>query len=237
MKRMTVITSLIISTILVYQIAIAQIGNIYLPIIYGPTPIPTTGPNDITVLPNYGTYVDVVNYLNIHGEIVNNTKSYFNYLEMWIDVQDANHKQLKTFVATFYLDYLAPGDKTCFSARDIVPTGWKYLSFESVDHMVDTSGTPSLSVSDLSSYYVNFGSTYHVTGHVINNETQPINFVKVVTTVYNPVGKVIGCDYNQSGYISLGPGGKDVFDDMFSGGGYTDFSTFRVQASGTFPYK
>ncbi len=223
----------------------AELSVTYLPLVFGPpptptltltptpTPLPTMGPNDITVLPNYTTNVDTFNFLSIRGEIINNTGVNFNYIEVLVDIQDENHNQLKTFLNSTPLEYLAPGEKTCFEMRNIKPTGWKYLSFEPILKQVDTWEIPNLEVSNLGMYYDASFSTYHVTGKVTNKGTIKANGIRAVATAYNQSGEVIGCQYAGVTTININPGYYGLFDIMFSGENYKDFKTFRVQASGT----
>jgi hypothetical protein len=225
--------------VLVYGVVTAESTSVYLPLVFGPAPsptptlVPTLGPNDITVLPNYTTYVDIFNNLIISGEIINHTGSNFHYIDIMVDLQDANHQQLKTFNTSPYLDYLTSGEKTCFEKRDIQPAGWKYLSFEPVLKQIDTWEIPNLEASNLGLYYDANYKSYHVTGKVTNLGAKQIDWVRVVATAYNKDGKVIGCKYAGVSSGNIFPGSYGLFDVMFSGENYKDFNTFRVQASGS----
>jgi hypothetical protein len=53
---------------------------------------------------------------------------------------------------------------------------------------------------------------FHIVGEVQNNSDTPVAFVKVVATLYDDAGQVVGTDFTYTEIDLIPPGGKSPFE-------------------------
>lgn len=73
--------------------------------------------------------------------------------------------------------------------------------------------TPSLPQLEILSHqsYVDDG-WFHIVGEVRNNSDTPMEFVKIVATLYDDAGQVVGTDFTYTEIDVIPPGGKSPFE-------------------------
>ena len=76
-----------------------------------------------------------------------------------------------------------------------------------------TTSAPAGGISVLSSSsFIDDTGAYHVVGEVKNNSpTDPMNYVKIVATLYDKTGKVVGTDFTYADVGVLRPEEKSSF--------------------------
>ena len=193
---------------------------------------PTPEPGDVTILSNHTAHVDDIDYLNIVGEVNNNTDNNLRFVEINVNIYDAAGLLLDTDFTFTLLDNLPAGEKTCFHLSVQEPEGWNYYEFEPVSYWTDGKSLPNLSVTNLSSSYDSFFGWYEILGQVTNNLGLKVNWVSPVGTLYNASGQVIGCDFTYVNSNDLLPGQTSSFEMLFLGRDYNDVTSYRIQVDG-----
>jgi hypothetical protein len=91
--------------------------------------------------------------------------------------------------------------------------------------------TPSLSQLEILSHqsYVDVG-WFHIVGEVQNNSDTPVEFVKVVATLYDDAGQVVGTDFTYTEIDVIPPGGKSPFETGTDE--WTGTTNYRLQVQG-----
>ncbi len=229
-------------------VSAASIYKTYLPIVIRapssptptqepPTPTPTQEPTQppptgVQILPNHSYYVDSIDYLNVVGEIMNNTDDNLRYVKITANFFSASGQLLDTDFTYTWMDTLPARDKTCFDVSVPVPSGWSYFQFEAPTYWTDGQPLPILTViNDSGSYDPTFG-WYEIIGQVRNDNGSRVEYVSPVGTIYNASGKVIGCDFTYVSSTDLNPGQISSFEMTFVGRDYTDVTSYRLQVDG-----
>ncbi len=92
-----------------------------------------------------------------------------------------------------------------------------------------TSVAPVLEFLSHTSY--SDGAWYFIVGEIRNNSTQPMASVKIVATLYDGSGNVVGTDYTYTELDVIPPGGKSPFEtgtDQWEGA-----TNYRLQVQGS----
>ena len=194
-----------------------------------PVPTPTPIPLDVQILPNDSHYVDSIDYLNVVGEVLNNTSYDLSFVEITATFFNASGQPVDHGSAYIYLEDLPAWGYTCFEISVPVPSGWAYYQFEAPTYYTDGHPLPNLTIlNDGGSYDPTFGS-YDITGDVRNDEQVRVTFVSPVATLYNNLGKVVGCDSTYVDSTNLAPGQISSFDITFFSRDYSDVTFYRLQ--------
>ena len=85
---------------------------------------------------------------------------------------------------------------------------------------------PELDVLSFTDYEDTVG-WWHVVGEVRNNSSYPVQFVKIVITIYDDAGNVVGTDFTYTTLDVIAPGGKSPFRTGTEE--YTGVSSYEVQ--------
>lgn len=197
-----------------------------------PTPTATAVPPDVEVLSNHTHYIDSIDYLNIVGEVRNNTSDHIHLVRITGNIFNASGQILDTDFTYMWLDNLPPGDKTCFELSVPEPDGWAYYEFEPPTYWSDGDPHPNLTIfNDSGAYDPTFG-WYEIIGQVRNDHGTRVESVQPVGTLYNASNGVIGCDLTYVNSNDLDPGQVSSFELTFIGREYTDVAYYRLQVDG-----
>jgi hypothetical protein len=97
-----------------------------------------------------------------------------------------------------------------------------------------TTSAPAGEISVLnSSSFIDDIGAYHIVGEVKNNSpTDPMNYVKIVATLYDKTGKVVGTDFTYTDIEVLKPAEKSPFKIILTDVGQSQkVSSYKLYAS------
>jgi hypothetical protein len=175
--------------------------------------------------------VDSIDYLNIVGEVQNNTANHLRFVKITANIFNGSGQLLDTDFTYIYLDNLPASDRTCFHISLEEPAGWSYYEFEAPTYWTDGEPLPNLAVlNDSGSYNSTFG-WYEIIGQVRNDHGTRVEYVSPVGTVYNASG-VVGCDFTYVNSTDLAPDQTSSFEMTFLGRDYADVTSYRLQVDG-----
>ena len=202
-----------------------------------PTEPPTipapTGTPGVSVLSNHSWYVDgIVSYLHIVGEVHNNTTSDLRSVRVDASFFNSDDQLIASADAYTCLDNLPAGGTTCFHITLPEPSDWSYYEFEVPTYQADGRPLPDLTIFDHEGWYYPSLGWCEITGQVRNDEGSRVEDVKIVATLYDDVGTVVGCGCAYATNPDLDPGVASSFDLMFSDKDYADAALYRLQADG-----
>lgn len=185
------------------------------------------------VLPNHSHYVDSIGALWIVGEVQNQTSSHLRFVRITANVFSASGQLLDTSNGYISLDNLPAYRKTCF---DILffdePLRWSYYEFENPTYWTDGDDLPNPTVLNDSGSCDSLFAWYEIIGFVRNDHGSRVEFVSPVGTVYDAAGTVTGCDFTYVSSTDLDDGQSSSFKLLFSGRGYDDVASDRIQVDG-----
>ena len=196
------------------------------------TPSATPIPPGVHVLPNHSFYVDDSDYLHIVGEVWNHTDGHVTNVMIVADLVTAGGELADTGLTVIDLQNLPAGERTCFHIMLAEPEGWARYEFRPVRYLTAGAPLPRLEVRASNGRYDAASGRYEVTGRVHNAESQRLEYVGVVTTLYDAAGVVIGAGFAYVDSIHLDPGQESAFADEIGGRDYGEVAAFRVQADG-----
>jgi hypothetical protein len=197
------------------------------------TPTPTATPTlsgSVDILTTYAHSASP-GYVYVIGEVQNNTTVNVQYVKVIVDFYNGAQLVANTYFYTT-LGTLTPGTKTCFDEFVSIPSNWTNYQFESVSYSVGGSAPPVLTVYNTSGTYIS-SSWYEIIGLVRNDDEVTVKYVKLLGTLYDASGKVIGCNHTYVNSTDLIPGQSSSFTLGFGGRDYSDVSTWRLQVDGS----
>ncbi len=189
-------------------------------------------PPGVRVLNNHFAYVDTIGYLNIVGEMQNNTPNHLRFVKITANIFNSGGRLLDTEFTYIYLNNLPAGDKTCFHISLEEPVGWSYYEFEAPTYWTDGKPLPNLAVSNDSGSYDSISGWYEIIGQVRNEHGTRVEYVSPVGTLYNASGVVVGCSFTYINSTHLDPGQTSSFKMTFFDRDYADVTMYRLQVGG-----
>lgn len=235
--RLLILTLAVISPLLTAT-AYAQDDDIldYLPAIINaakqkPPEPPPPEPEDVTILPTDSCYVNSINYLNIIGEIHNNTANYITFARVSVNVFNGDQLVDTDFSYTF-LSIIPPHDKACFSLIMPNPANWTSYQFEAPQYQITEEVPPQLTPYSLSGAYNDTFGWYEIIGLVRNDSDRLVQFVSPIATLYDANGMARACDFTYVNSTDLDLGQSSSFDMLSTGRDFGDITSYRIQVDG-----
>ena len=189
----------------------------------------TNQPSGVFVLSNHSYYVDSIDYLHVVGEVQNNSNKNIRFVQVTAAFYNANGQLVDTEFTFTLLNTLPPGDKTCFNLSLPEPTNWANYEFAPVEYWDDAAPPLDLTITNDNGDYDNTFGWYEITGQVTNNESQRVEYVSPVGTVYNQAGTVLGFALTYVDSTHLNPDQKSSFDMLFVGRDFKGVRSYRLQ--------
>jgi hypothetical protein len=192
-------------------------------------------PPGVYILPNHYAFVeDVFNwYLYIMGEVVNGTSHTIRSIKISVVVYDDQGRIIETGSAwIFGLDKLGPGDKTCFEIQLVEPDNWAYYEFEIPAYQTASEELPNLLIINDNGLYDPVSGDYTLLGQVRNEHGTTVEAVRVVGTLYNITGSVLGCQWHYVNSTDLAPDQTSAFKLEYDDRDFADAVSYRLQADG-----
>jgi hypothetical protein len=186
---------------------------------------PTSNIPQLEIL-SHTSYVDG-NWLHIVGEVKNNSNYPMEYVKIVITLYDNNSKVVGTDFTYTELDVIPPGGKSPFESGTDEWTGTATYKLQ-VEGREGALGRQDLEVIDHSSYQD--GDWLHVRGEVQNNGTTPAEYVKLILTLYDVNGEVIGMDFTYTMLDNIPPGGTSPFESGTDH--WPNFDHYEIQIQG-----
>lgn len=181
------------------------------------------------MLSNHSYFVDSIDYLHVVGEVQNNSNKNIRFIKVSAAFYTANGQLVDTEFTFTLLNNLPAGDKTCFNLLLPEPTNWANYEFAPVEYWDDAAPPLDLAITNDDGDYNNTFGWYEVTGQVTNNQSQRVEYVSPVGTVYNQAGTVLGCAFTYVDSTHLDPDQKSSFDMLFVGRDFKGVRSYRLQ--------
>lgn len=189
-------------------------------------------PANVYILPNHTGYIDSIGYVEVTGEVFNNTSNYIKYVKINANLFNSNGQLIDTDFTYTLLDNLPPGVTTCFKIYFSNTSGASYYQIESVSYSPNGVPLPNLTVYNHSSSYDSYFGWYEIIGMVRNDSGNYVSYVKPVGTIYNSAGNVVGCDYTYVNSTHLTAGQSSSFEMTFTGRDYFNVTSYKIQVNG-----
>lgn len=197
-----------------------------------PTATATSDPSKIKILGNHSSYVDVVDYLHVLGEVQNNTDNYLRFIKVTARALSRDGQTLGSGSAYIYLNSLPPGEKTCFDILLKQPEGWSGYRLEDPTYSTDGSPLPKLTILNSEGSQDPATGWYRITGQVRNDHGTRIDYVSPIGTAYNASGSVVGCNITYVSGNHLTAGQASPFEMLFTDSNAANIRSYRIQVDG-----
>jgi hypothetical protein len=203
----------------------------FLPVVLsgGPPPAVRTLANDFL-------FADRAGNLRVLGEVQNDLGVPITKVTVPVDLLDSGGGLLATGAGATPLSAALPGSLACFQATIAdPPPGWASYTLEPPTYDQRPGPIPGLRViSDTGTLDPGY-ATYRLDGYVRSDDPSRVAKIRVVGTLYNGAGDVVGCAATTPVSDTLDIGQESAFSIMFGERAYFDVETYRLQAEGQAP--
>lgn len=161
----------------------------------------------VEILNNSTLYVEdgSQKILHITGEIANYTSSSISHVSINAVLYPANGTNaVATMHGSPLVSVLAPGQKACFHLYLEAPGKYERYELSIPGFQSGGEPAPALEITDITASFDKSLHTYAVTGRVLGPDGKLSGNLRVVATLYDADGKVVGCKQNQA--FSTGEG-------------------------------
>ncbi len=126
---------------------------------------------------------------------------------------------------------LPAGETMCFGLLvTSPPPGWAYYRFEDVAYRRDGDPYPRLTTFNTSGSY-RAADEYRIVGQIRNDDSRTLSLVQVVATLYDSLGRVRQCEYDNANNGTLSPGQVTSFvSSLYHTNG--SVTSWRLRADG-----
>jgi len=174
-----------------------------------PPPTPTPSQPSIEILSST-SYADDIGYFHVVGEVRNNGDQPMAFVKVVATLYDDADQVTGTDFTYTELDVIPPGGKSPFETGT---DQWQGTTKYKLQVEGSPGPAPRQDVVILShSSYVDDIGYFHVKGEVQNNGSDPATFVKIVVTLYDAGGNVMGTDFTYTELDTVLPGSTSPFE-------------------------
>ncbi len=200
-------------------------------------PIPTeaqgpTGPA-LEIL-NTSSRTDSVDSFHVVGEVLNNSDSYTEFVEVVGAFFNAAGDVVASDSTFTILELVAPGELAPF---DLLVIDGATLGITDFQLQVQGDATSSRPVPGLSiqgeTSNVDIIDSFHVVGQVINESSKPYDFVEIIGTFYDANGTVVAADFTFTELDVVPAGGSSPFDLLVIDGGTYGIASYTLSVRGS----
>jgi hypothetical protein len=180
-----------------------------------PTPLASPQSSEV-ILGLMGTndYLDDLGNLHVVGEVHNDMPHNVDQIRVRITFYDEGGNVLEETTSSTLLDLLTPGQRAPFVIFWEDPGDWKRYSLRATGRA--TTDRPEEGLIVVHSYArLDDVGLYHVVGTIRNDGTATTYYVKVVVSLYDPLGKVSNASFTYIEPSRIAPGMTASFDCSF----------------------
>jgi hypothetical protein len=172
--------------------------------------------------------------LRVIGEVFNGGNRNIHNVRVSANFFDDAGGLVGTDTASTWLNYLRPGEKTCFQIFIAEPAGWTRYEFEPPTFLLSDVPRPAITVFNDSGGSTS-ATTYRIIGQARNDDTRTIDSVQIVGTLYDAADVPLGCWFGYVNSTNLAPGQTSAFDITYTGRNWNDVAAYHLQADGRLP--
>lgn len=193
-----------------------------------PTGIPEAAQPKLAILNHYN-YIDSSGRLNIVGEVQNNSDTPLELVQIDVTFYDDAGKVIGTDFTFATLDVIPPGGKAPFV---LTKEQGRLISAYTLKPEDDPTvgALPPQDYVILNHKCLIEDDSFYVQGEVQNAGDEPAQFVKLIVTLYDVTGKVIGADFAYTDLDVIPPGETSSFEVVTAH--QPDFNHYEIQIEG-----
>mgnify|MGYP001765487739 CR=1 FL=1 len=175
----------------------------------------TVQPTPAIAVLSHSSFLSSSGTFHVVGEVKNNSSKNRSYVKLTATFYNSDNTVVGTDFAYTEVDILLPNEKSPFEILEIDEAISAQIDHYSVvvsDSNV-TTDEPYRSFAILSKdSYTDSTGTFHAIGELQNTGSQAADYVKVVVTLYDSAGKVVGTDFTYTEIDTVLAGQKSPFE-------------------------
>jgi hypothetical protein len=148
-------------------------------------------------------------WFHIVGEVRNNSDAPMEFVKVVATLYDDTGNVTGTDFAYTELDIVLPGGKSPFETGT---DQWQGTTNYKLQIEGSQGSPPRQDIVILSHSHYTDGDWLHVRGEVQNTGDTPAEFVKIVVTLYDAAGEVVGTDFAYTELDTVPPGSTSPFE-------------------------
>ncbi len=191
-----------------------------------PTPDPDSAAGPVLIVSD-ASYTEG-DYLHIIGEVQNTGAAAVEYVKIVATLYGAGDTVIGTQATYTIVDVIAPAGKSPF---EITTSDWEGMTHYKLQLQSSAGASPDAPVRVVSHQERVADAYYRIVGEVVNEGVSPMEYVKVIATLYDAADQVAGVAYAYTALDVIPPGGRAPFElttDHWTG---ASLSALQVQAS------
>jgi hypothetical protein len=201
-----------------------------------PTPAPEPPPPTVPPLEilNTSSRTDAVDSFHVVGEVLNNSDGYVEFVEVAGTFFDIAGDVIASEAAYTLTGVIPPWELAPFALLivDGAPLGIADFQLQVQGDETDNRPVPGLSIRDDTSN-VDSNDSFHVVGEVINESTEPYDFVQVIGTFYDATGAVVAADFTFTERYVVKADGSSPFELVIVDGGTLGIASYKLTVEGS----
>ncbi|HOE35836.1 MAG: FxLYD domain-containing protein [Anaerolineaceae bacterium] len=173
----------------------------------------------VEILNNSTLYVEdgSQKILHITGEIANYTSSSISHVSINAVLYPANGTNaVATMHGSPLVTVLAPGQKACFHLYLQSPAKYERYELSIPGFQSGGEAAPTLNLANVSAGFDKNSRAYILSGQALATEEASVENLRVVATLYDAQGKVVGCDQGAAVTDSANPEVPGTFRISFA---------------------
>lgn len=175
-----------------------------------PEPTATTAPSGVPIL-SYTDRQSSTSYRRLIGEVLNNTGRNVEFVKIIATFYNASGQVAGTDSGYTTVDILTPGQRSPFTV--LYEASQPHASFKLQVTWSPTNDQPVTGVVILSHGWRSSSTSYNrIFGEVRNDSGGPVDFVRIIATVYDAQNRVVGNDGCYTEIDRLEVGGTSPFE-------------------------
>jgi len=168
---------------------------------------PTPRPPDLEIL-SHTSYTDA-GWYHVVGEVRNNTSLPMEYVKIVVTLYDDAGTVVGTDFTYTELDVIPAGDKSPFQTGT---DQWQGATNYKLQAQGREGSLPRQDLAIQGDQSYTDGIWLHIRGEVVNTGSTPAEYVKIVATLYDAAGNVVGTDFTYTSLDMIPAGGSSPFE-------------------------
>ncbi|MFZ3069959.1 MAG: hypothetical protein WA110_02410 [Anaerolineaceae bacterium] len=192
----------------------------------------------VEVLKNSSVYTesDGEEVLHIVGEVANNSNKPIQNVTLTASLyRSASSTSIATIHGQPFQQVIGPGERACFNLYILKPAKYASYSLAQPNYQTSPDLFPEFTFSEVAAGFDANNAWYQIRGKAQNQSGAALDNIRVVGTLYNPQGDVVGCDQSFVSFTEENPYEAGDFTLYYMDHLYSRTDSYQLGVTGSQP--